>query len=90
MTIYDDNPVMAVEAELIHVFALRGLPLPSADSMELWELAAACGVHRKETREEHDNREIVEKKADYWDETVDKRAEIMARRKERKAEKGRR
>lgn len=90
MTIYDDNPVMAVEAELIHAFTQRGITLVHADSMELWELAAACGAHRKETREEHDNREIVEKKADYWAETVDKRAAIMARRKERQAEAKRR
>ena len=90
MTIYDDNPVMAVEAELIHAFTQRGITLVHADSMELWELAAACGVHRVETREEHDNREIVEKKQEYWEETVEKRAAIMARRKERQAERARR
>ena len=90
MTIYDDDPVLAVEAELIHAFSTRGIPLPVADTMELWELAASVGVHRVETREEHDNREIVEKKEQEWEETKTKRAAIMARRKERQAEKERR
>lgn len=85
MTFYDDQPVMAVEAELIHAFTLRGIPLPAADGMELWELAAACGIHRVETWEARNDREIVEKKQEYWDETAGRRMELLNRRKSRRA-----
>jgi hypothetical protein len=54
----------------------------------LWEIAAALGIHRIETYEERDNREIVEVKAEYWEETGQARREHMARvaarRRERK------
>lgn len=86
MTFYDDSPVMAVEAELIHAFQLRGITLAHADQMELWELAAACGVHRVETWEERNDREIVTKKEEYWQETQEKRQAMMRARAERKAE----
>jgi len=82
--------MFAAEAELIYLISRIGIPLHAAEQMELWELAAAGGLHRVETQSARDEREIVEKKQEYWGETVDKRAEIMARRKERKAERTRR
>ena len=58
--------------------------------MELWELASACGLHRVETVSDHDEREIVERKEEYWEETQTKRNEMLAgyteRRKQRDVE----
>lgn len=82
--------MFAAEAELIYLISRIGIPLRDAEQMELWEIAAAGGLHRIETQTERDEREIVAKKEEYWGETVDKRAEIMARRKQRQAEKARR
>ena len=61
MTIYDDDPVMAVEAELIHAFTQRGITLCSCRFHELELLLLA--VYGVETREEHDNREIEKKQS---------------------------
>jgi hypothetical protein len=86
-------PVFAVEAEIIHVCSVRNLPPPVADEMELWEVAAYLGLHRIETREAHDTREIVETKQAYWEETAEQRQAKMAgyskRRKERALERKR-
>lgn len=82
--------MFAAEAELIYLISRIGIPLRDAEQMELWEIAAAGGLHRIETQTERDEREIVKKKEEYWGETVDKRAEIMARRRQRQAEKARR
>jgi hypothetical protein len=63
-----------MEAEIIHACGVRGLDPRTADGMYLWEIAAYLGIHRLETIEERDQREIVQAKADYWEETQDKRA----------------
>lgn len=84
MTHLDSLPVLAAEAEMIFIVSRIGVPLDVADGMELWELAAAGGLHRIETQTEHDEREIVAKKEAYWAETETKRNEVMARRKERR------
>lgn len=86
MTNLDDLPALAGEAELIFLVSKIGVPLHAADSMELWELAAAGGLHRVETFTQRDEREIIAKKEEYWDETQAKRRAIMERRKQRKAE----
>lgn len=90
ITEYDDSPVMALEAELIYAATSRGIPWDSALDMELWQLASALGLHRVETRAERDQREIVEAKSEYWDETkrsrADKLSDYHARRKERELE----
>lgn len=62
--------------------------------MELWQIAAALGLHRTETRATRDAREIVEVKQEYWEETKDARLDKLAdyrearetRRRERIAE----
>jgi hypothetical protein len=69
---------MALEAELIYATTSRGLSWESALEMELWQLAAALGLHRIETRAERDNREIVEAKQSYFEETGDARMERLA------------
>jgi hypothetical protein len=82
-----------MEAEIIHACGVRGLDPRTADGMYLWEIAAYLGIHRLETIEERDQREIVQKKADYWEETQDKRAGQLtgysARRKARDLERRR-
>lgn len=75
---------MAQEAEIIHLCSRAGITLPVADEMELWELASAIGLHRVETLAMRDQREIVETKAEYWDETQDKRMAIIVERAERR------
>lgn len=47
--------------------------------MELWEVAASLGLHRVETVEQRDQREIVETKQKYWDQTGAERMERIAR-----------
>jgi hypothetical protein len=42
--------------------------------MELWEIAAYLGLHRIETVGQRDQREIVETKAAYWEETREARS----------------
>lgn len=79
MTFYDNTPALAVEAEIIHACALRGLALPVIDQMELWEIAASLGLHRVETLEQRDQREITEVKGEYWEETKEPRLERIAR-----------
>ena len=61
-----------------------------ADDYELWELAAAVGLHRVETVAQHDEREIVERSEAYWEETQTVRNEKLIgyteRRKARERE----
>lgn len=87
VTHLDDLPAFKLAAEIIHACSLRGLPPPIADEMELWEMAAYLGLHRIETLEERENREIVETKKEYWEETETQRkaklADYSARRKAR-------
>lgn len=56
------------------------------DEMELWEVAAYLGLHRVETREDRDNREIVEAKHDYWERTRSQRMEKFDGYSERRRE----
>lgn len=70
---------MALEAELIYAATSRGLSWESALELELWQLAAALGLHRVETRAQRDNREIVEAKASYFEETGEDRRAYMDR-----------
>lgn len=76
--------MLAQEAEIIHACGMRQLPVTSADEMELWEVASYLGLHRVETWEERDNREIVEAKEQYWEETGDQRAEKLTGYSERR------
>ena len=86
VTYLDDMPVLAMEAELLFACSLRGLAPTVAQEMELWEIAAYLGLHRKETRADHDAREITESKKEYWEETGPDRMEHLARvAEERKA-----
>lgn len=93
VTHYDSKPVLAQEAEIIHAMSYRNLPLPIAEDMELWEIASYLGLHRIETLEDHEKREIVEAKQEYWNETASERmerlADYSARRKARARERKR-
>ena len=87
LTAYDGTP-LAQEADIIYYITRAGIPLPLADNYELWELSSALGLHRIETRAEHDAREIVLKSQAYYEETREAREAYMAeaaqRRRERK------
>ena len=76
--------MLAQEAEIIHACSMRHLPLPTANEMELWEVASYLGLHRIETYEERDNREIVETKKEYFEETGEQRAEKLSGYSERR------
>ena len=90
ITAYDDtSPLMALEAELIYATASRGIPWDSALEMELWQIAAALGMHRIETRKDHDAREITEAKQKYWEETKDQRLAKVAGYNRRKKDRAR-
>lgn len=84
VTHYDDMPWLQREAEIINICQRGGLPLPIADDMELWEIAAALGMHRIETLEERDNREIVQTKQEYFEETGSQRLERVSGYRERR------
>lgn len=84
MTHLDHIPVLAQEAEIIHACSFRGLAPTVADEMELWEIAAYLGLHRMETIEQRDQREIVETKGEYWDETMQQRMERLGSYSERR------
>lgn len=77
---------MALEAELIYATASRGISWDSALEMELWQIASALGMHRIETRKDHDAREITEAKQKYWEETKDQRLAKVAGYNRRKKE----
>jgi len=89
VTQYDEDGTRA-EAEIIRLAQRNGLPLPVADTMELWEVAAACGVGWIETLAERDTREINERQEKYWEETQEQRMKIMAEAAERRRERKRR
>lgn len=84
MTHFDHLPVLAQEAEIIHACSFRGLAPTTADTMELWEIAAYLGLHRIETVEEFNQREIVEAKGEYWEETQRERMDKLAGYSDRK------
>ena len=64
-----------------------------AEEYELWELAAALGIHRIATEGDWRAGEIVAEKEVYWEETREARAEKMAdyatQRRERQRERQR-
>lgn len=84
ITHYDDWPLMRLEAELIFGATSRGIAWEQAQEMELWQLASAFGLHRVETRKVHDEREIVQAKQAYWEETAQQRAEHLSGYSERR------
>ena len=67
-----------MESEIIYITARAGISWADAMEMEPWQLASAIGVHRVETREQRDNREIVESKRAYFEETGEARQAHMA------------
>lgn len=79
-----DDIGLRQEADLIYHIALAGIPLPVAESMELWELAAARGLHYTETLQEKNVRDVDAAQAAYYEETREKREAIMAARAERR------
>jgi hypothetical protein len=87
---HHDKPHMAMEAELLHILHRGGIPLHVADRYTLWENAAALGMHRVETVAQRDEREVVDTKREYWEETQAQRQEKLAgyaeRRKQRELE----
>jgi len=74
------------EADIIYLAALAGIPLPVAEGMELWELAAAKGMHYTETLQEHNIRETNAEQEKVWEETQAQSLEILARQAERRRE----
>ena len=59
-------------------------PLPVAEEYELWELAAAMGLHRMETVADYTEREIIEKSAAYFEETREQRMDYLSGYAERR------
>ena len=78
LTTHDDWPLLALEAELIYAATSRGISWTEAQDLELWQIAAALGLHRVETRATRDAREIVETKRDYFEATKDQRLPKLA------------
>ena len=85
-----DTTGLRVEADIIYLAALAGIPLPVAEGMELWEIAAARGMHYTETLQDHNVRTIDVEQAAVWEETQVKRQELLARQAERRRERKRR
>jgi hypothetical protein len=81
----DHLPDMKVEAELIHILHRAGIPLVHADGQELWELAAAIGMHRTEKVSDRDMRLIGEEKQAEWEATQEARMERIRARQERRS-----
>lgn len=81
-----DEIGLRVEADIIYHIALAGIPLPVAEGMELWELAAARGLHYTESLQERNIRETDAEQAAYYEETKDVREELMRRQAERRRE----
>lgn len=85
MTTLDHLPDLRLEAELIHVLHRAGIPLAQAENQELWELAAALGMHRVEPVVDRDERLLVEAKEAEWQATQDARMERIRQRKQRRS-----
>lgn len=85
VTSLDHLPNMKVEAELIHILHRAGIPLAHADSQELWELAAAIGMHRTERVVDRDARVITEEKQAEWEQTQDVRMERIRAARQRRS-----
>lgn len=81
-----DDLGLRAEADLIYHIALAGIPLPVAETMELWELAAARGLHYTESLQEKNIRETDEEQAAYYEETREQREAMIARQAERRRE----
>lgn len=84
-----DGTYLAVEAELIYAISRTGIALPVAEEYELWELAAAMGLHRVETIADYTEREIIEKSEAYYEETKEQRLEKLSGYAERRKARGR-
>lgn len=91
-TTLDETP-FATEGQLIHIASRSGISLPAADQYELWELAAACGVHLIETWQQHDEREVIARAQKEYEEHKDQRdakiLEVQEQRKQRALERKR-
>ena len=85
MTTLDHLPDLRLEAELIHILHRAGIPLADADGQELWELAAALGLHRIEPVAEQAARLIVEQKEAEWEQTQEARMERIRQARERRS-----
>lgn len=85
VTSLDHLPDLKVEAELIHILHRAGIPLNVADTQELWELAAAIGMHRTEKVTDRDARLIAEEKEREWDATQEQRMERIRARQQRRS-----
>jgi hypothetical protein len=81
-----DEIGLRVEADILHHIGLAGVPLPIAEGMELWEIAALRGLHYTETLQEANVRQINEEQQVVWEETQETREAIMARAAERRRE----
>lgn len=77
---------MRPEADILYIIHRAGITLDQAERYELWELAAACGLHLGETISEKDQRDIVDKKQAEWVETKDRRTELLREAAERRRE----
>ena len=85
MTTLDHLPDLRLEAELIHVLHRAGIPLADAEHQELWELAAALGLHRTEPVADRDARRLVEEKEAEWAATQEARMERIRAAKARRS-----
>ena len=84
-----DGTPLRPEADILYIIHRAGVTLSEAERYELWELAAACGLHLGETVGERDQREIIDKKQAEWEQTGDERTRKLREAAERrKAKKG--
>ena len=67
-------------ADLIRIFTRAGIPLPIADQMQTWELAAAVGADLGPTIDEQKLADIAEAEKDTLAERQRRVAEVQARR----------
>lgn len=74
---------------MIYATTQRGMSWEVVQGMELWQIAAALGIHRVETRADHDAREIVDSKKAYFEETGQARMEKLSGYRERREQRRR-
>lgn len=84
-----DGTHLRPEADILFMIHKAGITLPDAAGYELWELAAAVGLHYGPTIAERDATEIIDKKQAEWDATADERMRRMAEAAERRKNKKR-
>lgn len=68
-------------ADLIRIFTRAGIPLPQADRMEMWELAAAVGADLGPTIDEQKLVDIAEQEKETLEARMAKVAEVQARQR---------